>query len=383
MLGDELNFENIVTGDELNDLFTETDDIEIPETQEDSEKQESDKETTTEVSTDTLFSDEPESVSSGEKDSQRREDTTTDDSGKTSQSSFYSSIATALRDEGILPDLDDDALKSIKSPEDFAKAVENQVTSRFDERQKRIDEALGVGVEPDEIKQYENTLAYLNSITDDTIQDESEQGQQVRKNLIYQDFVNKGFSDARAKREMEKSFTAGTDIEDALESVQSNKEHFNQQYKELVKVAKLKEDEGVETIRKQTEELKTSIFAKEPAFQTINLSDTQKQKIYDNLTKPIHKDKSGQYLTALQKAEKEDRTGFMKNMGIVFTLTNGFKDLDNLVGSVVKKETRKSLRDLEHVLSNTSRNADGNLTFLSGVGGDTDPESKIGLNLDI
>lgn len=383
MLGDELNFENIVTGDELTDLFTETDNVETPETQEDSEKQESDKETTTEVSTDTLFSDEPESVSSDEKDSQRREDTTTDDSGKTSQSSFYSSIATALRDEGILPDLDDDALKSIKSPEDFAKAVENQVTSRFDERQKRIDEALGVGVEPDEIKQYENTLAYLNSITDDTIQDESEQGQQVRKNLIYQDFVNKGFSDVRAKREMEKSFTAGTDIEDALESVQSNKEHFSQQYKELVKGAKLKEDEDVETIRKQTEELKTSIFAKEPAFQTINLNDTQKQKIYDNLTKPIHKDKSGQFLTAIQKAEREDRTDFMKNMGIVFTLTNGFKDLDNLVGSIVKKETRKSLRDLEHVLSNTSRNADGNLTFLSGVGGDTDPESKIGLNLDI
>lgn len=182
---------------------------------------------------------------------------------------------------------------------------------------------------------------------------------------------------------MEKSFTAGTDIEDALESVQSNKEHFSQQYKELVKGAKLKEDEGVETIRKQTEELKTSIFAKEPAFQTINLNDTQKQKIYDNLTKPIHKDKSGQFLTAIQKAEREDRTDFMKNMGIVFTLTNGFKDLDNLVGSIVKKETRKSLRDLEHVLSNTSRNADGNLTFLSGVGGDTDPESKIGLNLDI
>jgi DNA-binding transcriptional regulator YbjK len=68
---------------------------------------------------------------------------------------------------------------------------------------------------------------------------------------------------------------------------------------------------------------------------------------------------------------------------VIFTLTNGFKDLDNLVQSAVRKETRKSLRELEHVLSNTSRNADGNLTFFSGASGEVDPESKIGLSLDI
>jgi len=29
-----------------------------------------------------------------------------------------------LRDEGILPDLDDEVLKKIKDPEDFAQAIE-------------------------------------------------------------------------------------------------------------------------------------------------------------------------------------------------------------------------------------------------------------------
>jgi hypothetical protein len=97
----------------------------------------------------------------------------------------------------------------------------------------------------------------------------------------------------------------------------------------------------------------------------------------------MFKDENGQYLTALQKAERDNRTSFLKNMGIVFTLTNGFKDLDGLVKGRVKKETRKSLKELEHVLSNTSRNSSGNLTYLTGTGGADDPESKIGLKLDI
>lgn len=384
-MGNELNFDNIISGDEIADLFSLDEDTTATETetQEDSTKESKEDKETTEVSTDTLFSDKPESVSSDEKDDHGREDTTSKDSGDTSQSSFYSSIATALRDEGILPDLDDNSLKNIKSPEDFAKAMETQIQTKLDEKQKRVDEALGVGVEPDEIKKYENTLSYLDTLTDDLVEDESEQGEQLRRNLIYQDYINRGFSETRAKKEMEKSFSAGTDVEDALESIQSNKEFFNSQYKELIKAAKKQEEERESLIKQQAEELKTSIFSKDPVFDKITLSEAQKQKVYDSLTKPIHKDKSGQYLTAIQKAEKENRTDFLKKVGIVFTLTNGFKDLDNLVGSVVKKETRKSLRELEHVLSNTSRNADGNLSFFSGASGDVDPESKIGLNLDI
>jgi hypothetical protein len=97
--------------------------------------------------------------------------------------------------------------------------MEIQVQSKLDAKQKRIDEALGVGIEPDEIKKYENTLNYLEGITNDIIEDESEQGEQLRRNLIYQDYINRGFSEARAKKEMEKSFNAGTDIEDALEAI--------------------------------------------------------------------------------------------------------------------------------------------------------------------
>ena len=99
---------------------------------------------------------------------------------------------------------------------------------------KDIDEALNYGIEPTEIKKYENTLNYLNSVDDDSINDESDDGEKLRKNLIYQDFINRGYSKERATREVQKSFNSGTDIEDAMEALKSNKDFFNKKYKDFI-----------------------------------------------------------------------------------------------------------------------------------------------------
>ena len=88
-----------------------------------------------------------------------------------------------MKEDGILPDLDDDILDKAESAEAFAELIEAQIQARFDEKQKRIDEALGVGVEPSAIQQYERTLDYLDSLTEDAITDESEKGETLRKNL--------------------------------------------------------------------------------------------------------------------------------------------------------------------------------------------------------
>ena len=131
-----------------------------------------------------------------------------------------------MQEEGIFPDLDDDTTSKISTPEDFAEIVEKTIQSKFDARQKRIDDALNYGVEVTEIKRYENTIQYLDTIKDDVLIDEGDKGEQLRKQLIFQDFVNRGYSQERAQREVTKSLNAGTDIEDAKEALKSNKEYF-------------------------------------------------------------------------------------------------------------------------------------------------------------
>ena len=77
----------------------------------------------------------------------------------------------------------------------------------------------------------------------------------------------------------------------------------------------------------------------------------------------------------------ENRTDFLKNIGLLFTLTDGFKNLNGLIKGKVKKEVKSSLRELEHTLSNTLRTSDGNLKFVTGVV--DDPESFIGKGWDL
>ena len=386
---EELSLDNILGAEEIENLFVEDDETqdappangEPPKKEEEPSK---DKEETTEVvDVDNLFTDTPESVGSGKENTEEKEDTTPKGDG-TSPKNFYSSIAKALKEEGIFPDLEDDSLTKVKDPEDFRDLIDQQIKAGLDERQKRIDEALNAGVEPTEIRKYENTINFLDSIKEENISDEGDKGEKLRKDLIYQDFINRGYSKERAAREVQKSFNAGTDIDDAKEALKSNIDFFRDKYDELVNDAKSEAEQEEKERKEQAEKLKSSILNDKDVFGDLSVDKSTRQKIYDNIAKPVYKDpETGEYFTAIQKYEMENRTDFLKNIGLLFTLTDGFKNLDGLVKGKVKKEVKKGLRELEHTLNNTARTSDGNLKFVSGV--DEDPESFIGKgwNLDV
>ena len=386
---EELSLDNILGAEEIENLFVEDGETQdTPPANEEPPKKEEEpsknKEETTEVvDVDNLFTDTPESVGSGKENTEEKEDTTPKGNG-TSPKNFYSSIAKALKEEGIFPDLDDEGLSKVKDPEDFRDLIDQQIKAGLDERQKRIDEALNAGVEPTEIRKYENTINFLDSIKEENISDEGDKGEKLRKDLIYQDFINRGYSKERATREVQKSFNAGTDIDDAKEALKSNIDFFRDKYDELVNDAKSEAEEEERKRKEQAEKLKSSILNDKDVFGDLSVDKSTRQKIYDNIAKPVYKDpETGEYFTAIQKYEMENRTDFLKNIGLLFTLTDGFKNLDGLVKGKVKKEVKKGLRELEHTLNNTARTSDGNLKFVSGV--DEDPESFIGKgwNLDV
>lgn len=116
----ELSLDNIFTAEEAELLFADDVQETPPESTEENPEEGKDKETT-EVDPDSLFEDgKPESVGSG--DNKDKEDTDSDKGG--TSPNFYSSIAKALTEEGIFPDLDDEAIAEVKTPEDFRDLVE-------------------------------------------------------------------------------------------------------------------------------------------------------------------------------------------------------------------------------------------------------------------
>ena len=367
-----LSLDNMMTGEEAAALFDpESNKEETEETPSENpnENKEENKETTEVVDVDTLFTDKPESV--GSEDNKEQEGTS---SKEGTSPNFYSSIAKTFAEDGVFQDLNDEALSKVNDAESFIDLMEKQIQSKLDEKQRRIDEALNAGIEPTQVQKFESNMKVLNSITDEAISEEGEKGENLRKNIIYEDYIQKGFSKERAIKAVERSITAGTDIEDAKEALQSCKDQVTKAYNDAIKEAKEERVKEEKELREQAEALKKSILSDKKPFGDLELDKNTRQRVFDAISKPVFTDpETGDKLTAIQKFEADNHNDFMKYVGLTYVLTDGFKSLDGLVKGKVKKEIGKGLKELEHTLNNTARNSNGTLKFASGVG--SDPES--------
>lgn len=392
-----LSFDNILGEQEIETLFTDPEDNDVHEEHKETEEEEvetpdsddkkqKEKDNTTEdVDPENLFEDKaPESVGSG-KDNEGKEDTAPDnDADGTSPNNFYSSIANACAVDGIFPNLDDETIKKAVDAESFSNLIEAEINARFDEKQKRISQALENGVEPNDIKKYESTLSYINTITDAAIAEESEKGEQLRYNLIYQDFINKGMTPDKAKKFTDRTVDAGTDVEDAKEALLSNKEFFTGAYNKMLQDAQQKADEEKAEREKNAKELEKTLMKDKQLFGDMEISNDIRKKAFDSVSKPVYKDpETGDYMTAIQKYESEHRADFLKYTGLIFAMTNGFKNFDSFVKGKVKKEVKKGLRELEQTLNNTRRNNDGSLRMVTNQKDDPNSFISKGMKLDL
>ncbi len=374
---EELDLDNILSGDEITTLFEEP-----PKKEDKEEPKEEKKEETTDFDEENPFgTSQKEGVGSEDEDIQGKGDTDNNNiSSSPNKNNFYSSITDALVVDGIFPDLDKETIQNVKTPEDFQKLIEEQINARFDEKQKRINEALNNNVEPNIVQQYESTLDYLDNINEDSLSAENEEGETLRRQIIYNDYLNRGFSKSRAEKMVNDAINNGTDVDDAKDALQGIKDFYNNKYKEILDNAKENEKKLVAERTKQSENLKKSIMEDKNLYGDVDVDKATRTKIYDFITKPVHKDANGNYMTALQKYQSENTVDAMKNFAICYTLTNGFKDWSKLGSKQAKREVKKGLANLEKVINSTSRNTDGSLGF---VGFDESSYLGQGMQLDI
>lgn len=365
-----MDMAEILSESDIENLFSgETEELEEQEIQE-KEKTADKKDTLTEedsVDYNNLFEDTPESVGK-EEDNKDKEDV----SSKQSTSPVFSSLAKTLQEEGILLNLNQEDIDKIKDIESLKEAVKQWAKSDFDEVHKRVNEALDDGMEKDVVRQYENNLKVLNSITPEALKEEGDRGENLRKSIMYRDYINKGFSEERARREVERSVTNGTDLEDAEEALTSLKETITADYDKARAEAKKAADDYAKEQDKNAAELKNSILKDGNLFGEIEVDKLTRQKILDNIVKPVYKDpETGDTYTAIQKFERDNRLKFLKLVSTFLTLTDWGENLDGLVKGKVRKEVGKATKELEHAINSTQRNSDGSLRLATG----TDSES--------
>lgn len=370
-----IGLDNMLGAEEVEKMFNES--PAVQETAEEdtvqtgesaSEKEE--KEQAAEVDFSDLIGNQSESVGS-EEDSEgtgRTPDSQTD--AGTPPPNLYSSIAKAFRDEGVFPDLSDEELKNIKDAEAFRKLFDDQVSKSLSERQKRIEEALNGGATTEEARSYQNDLSivdFLNSReTMDRLESESEDGEALRKQMMYQDYINRGFKEEKAKKLVMKSIEDGTDIEDAKEALNSCRDFYKSRTDSYQRMVENRRKSQREQEEKEYNNLRKQIIDTEDFFGGVKVDKNTRQKAYDALTKPVYKDEEGNFLTTLQKYQRENPMDFMKNVALMYSLTDGFKNVEKLTKSKVKAGLKKGFSEFESVFNNTRRNSDGTLNLANG-----------------
>lgn len=373
-----LDFGTMLDDEQMNSLFGDQEDTQ-PEKEEGGDDKNESKNNTAEVDPEGMFEGSPESVGSGEH-KDNKEDTTSDEGGTSPD--FFSSIANAFAEEGIFPDLDEETIKGIKTAEDFRKAINEQIKAGLDEQQRRVAEALDNNVEPDKIRDYENLIAYLDTLDEKTISAEGEVGDTLRKKILYQDYINRGFSKERAKKAVERAFTNGTDVEDAKEALESNKSFFKEEYQQLLDDAKADKEKERKKYEERAGRIKKAILEGDlKFFDDVDIDKNTRQVAFDAISKPIYKDpKTGETYTAVQKLELDNSEEFLAKLGLIYALTDGLKSIDGLVKKKVKKEVKRGFSELESKINSTRRDSRGNLKFASGV---DDAESILGKGMKL
>ena len=290
--------------------------------------------------------------------------------GGSSPDNVYSSIVGALVKDGILPDLEDSDIQKVTTPEAFAELFEKAKLAGLDEAQKRVYDALNNGMNPDEIRQYEQTNEYLDGISDDDLNAEGEEGDNLRKHLIYNDLINRGYTEDKAKKEIQKSFTAGLDKEDAKDALEALRKFYRDGYKAKQEEAKRKADEVRASQKKQADDFKKMILEDDIKLGETTLSKKVCERIYDAVSRPVYKDKeTGKLLTAVQKFQKENPLEFLKQLGMWYVLTDGGKNIEGFAKEQAVAEKNKNIKELERKINSSSFNGDGSLSYAGGLRG--------------
>ena len=346
-MGDFVDAEDIF-GDENPD-----DEKKTSEDKEDNPEEEENKLPEGEVTAEDLFGDEesPESVGDDE-DTKEQEETKPKGTGSSPKgTNLYSSFAQALYGDGLFKFLDEDTVNGVNDADSFSEAFENEVNARLDDVTRRVKEALDAGVQPSAIARYEKIIERLEQINEKDLTAETEEGSNLRRSIIRQDYLNRGFSPERADKQVNRIMSSdGTDIEDAKDALNSVLAYFKNTYQGLIDEGKAEVEAERQRVEQESKEFKEAMLNKSTLFGDIPIDKATRQKAYDAMIKKVKTTEDGEDLTAVQLYADEHPVEFRVMLGTVYALTDGFTKMGKLLNKSVDRKVKSNLQEIEQRL---------------------------------
>lgn len=336
---------------EIEDL----DEFQEEEISEDQEQESEDSEESEEIE-DNL----DENESSEEVDEEEDQDEGDDDSPN-----LYSSFASVLNQQGLLPSLDLDNAK-IESIDDLTEAFKSEISSQvksyiIEKIGEKGYDALEKGISLSEYQQHQDQISTLDSINEEALSKDSE----LSLKVIYQDYINQGIDPKRAGRLVGAIQQSGEEaiLDEAKISLASLKQTEELKLQKLQEERELKKQEELKLQEKIDNDLKNSIYSKKEFIQGIPATKAIQDKVYKSITSIVGKSPDGIPENKLMKDRRENTIEFDTKLYYLYEITNGFKDFSK----INRKQTSKAVSDLEKELRRNRFEDSGTPDYLTDV----------------
>lgn len=297
-----------------------------------------------------------------------------DDDEEKPSNGVYASLANALKEEGVLPHLEKDITSVDELIDAFKGEIEKNEYGGLSEAQKEYLDAIKAGIPDEVIKEKQKASYTIDKLTDELIQDETDESEELRKNLIFDYFKDKGFDDEMSNTLAVQQISNGTDVEFAIKARDNMKTKVQKDYED-----RLKEMDNAKKADSDYMNNLTETILDKGKIGDLSISKDVRTKIYESLTAPVGEE-NGQKYNKIIEAQKSNPIDFQFKLGYLFEVTKGFSDFSILESN--KKTKRKAVDSLEKLL----KSGGGERTITGGKDlfqEQEDDFSKGGIILDI
>lgn len=259
---------------------------------------------------------------------------------------FYSSLVQALKEGGILEDIKDD---DIKSQDDFFTVLNESIKQRefadLNDDQKEYLEALRAGIPHEEIVEHQQSIQSYNEVTDDDIEDEGDEGINLRRNIIMTNFVAKGISEAKAKKLTDKIFESGDDLVEAKDAIQELKEGEKKAF-ELEKAKRIELKKAQEKAEKEARQnLDKIVKETKEIIPGLTIPVNIKNQIVKGLTQPVAYTEDKRPLDIISKYLYDNPIEGRFKLAYLLAVTDNMKKMSVLENKKAKRDVFKGLEE--------------------------------------
>tara|TARA_R110002073_G_scaffold96375_5_gene222702 strand:+ start:21 stop:1220 length:1200 start_codon:yes stop_codon:yes gene_type:complete len=266
--------------------------------------------------------------------------TATADESADKNSSFFTTIASILADEGDIY-LTKEEASEVKTAEGFIETIKKTIKqneySNLNPAQQQALKAFEAGVPAQEYVKSQNDIQVLENIQEADINADSEEGKDLRINLMVHNYVTKGIAENEAENLANLQVDAGKDKEVAL---QAHKALYANAQIDIDARAKEKADKDADAVVRNNEyraNLKANITTAD-ILPGVKLNPTMRDMIYNSVTTPASKRTDGRAMDAVMTKWTND-ADYKVKVHAMDILTKGFTDLSPLFGGKVQTQS--------------------------------------------